>query len=130
METITLKFLLATSDENSFSALTTVLAEHEDIEVFWAESGKAALSQVSNDRIDLVIIDRELDDMTGLELARKIIKLNPMINCAAVSDLSHAEFHEASEGLGIIAQLPILPGKKDTEELVGKLKHIKGLLTP
>lgn len=128
MEIITLKILLATSDKDSLSALAAVLSEHKDIEVFWAESGKAALSQVSKDNIDLVITDQKLEDMTGLEFAREMLRLNPMVNCAVISDLSPEKFHQASEGLGLVAQVPLRPGKKDSEDLLVKLKHIKGLL--
>ena len=36
-----------------------------------------------------------------------------MINSAAVSSLSPEKFHEASEGLGILPQLPPRPGAHD-----------------
>ena len=49
--------------------------------------------------------------MTNLEFAGKLIKLNPMINCASVSSLPSNEFHEASEGLGMMCQLSFPPGK-------------------
>ena len=81
----------------------------------------------SGTTIDLVVADEGLGDMTGLELAGKILSVNPMINCASVSRLSPEEYHEASEGLGVLAQLPIKPGKKHAEELVQRLKYIKNL---
>jgi len=74
-----------------------------------------------------MVTDEDLGDMKGLQLAERPLKINPMINCAIVSPLSAEAFHEASEGLGIVAQLPVKPGKKQAEELLNKLKKLKGL---
>jgi hypothetical protein len=48
-----------------------------------------------------------------------------MINCAAISSLSHKDFHEASEGLGVLMQLPESPGRDDAAKL---LEHLKTIL--
>ena len=48
-----------------------------------------------------------------------------MINSAAVSPLSPEEFHEASEGLGVLVQLPVDPGKFEAEDLLKRLKNLK-----
>lgn len=122
-----LTLLLVSPDKNSLSGLSSALTDHSDVEFFWADSGKAALDIASGTTIDLVVADEGLGDMTGLELAGKLLSVNPMINCASLSRLSPEEFHEASEGLGVLAQLPIKPGKKHAEELVERLKYIKNL---
>ncbi len=66
--------------------------------------------------------------MTGLKLAAKLLTVNPMINCTAVSSLSSAEFHEASEGLGLLSQLPANPGREQAEELLRLIKDQKNQL--
>ena len=38
------------------------------------------------------------------------------------------DFHEASEGLGILMQLPVDPGKKEADQLLDHLKRIKPLI--
>jgi hypothetical protein len=68
--------------------------------------------------------------MTGIEFMKKLLSINPMINCAAVSLLSPEEFHEASEGLGVLMQLPVSPGKQDAQNLLQRLNDLKNLLTP
>jgi PleD family two-component response regulator len=123
-----LKLLLVSLDQSSLSDLETALMEYDDIELSWVITGKAALDMVSKVAVDLVITDQDLGDMSGLQLASQLLKLNPMINCALVSDLSPEKFHETSEGLGLVAQLSVHPGKKDAEEIVVKLKQIKGLI--
>jgi len=124
-----LKLVLVSPDKKSLSGLSSALAAHSDVELFWANSGKTALDIASGAAVDLVVTDEGLGDMTGLELAGKLLSVNPMINYASVSRLSPEEFHEASEGLGVLAQLPIKPSKEHAEELVQRLKYIKNLST-
>lgn len=100
-----------------------------DIELEVSPSGEEALARLSGKAFDLVVADENLGDMTALELSRRLLKINPMINCAVVSSLSPEEFHEASEGLGIMTQLPQDPGAKDADMLISTLKQIKGMLT-
>jgi DNA-binding NarL/FixJ family response regulator len=121
-----IKLLLASPDESSLSELASALKEHDDVELLTTESGEKALSMISESAIDLVVTDEELGDMTGLEFARRLISLNPMINCATVSGLEPERFHEVSEGLGLMDQLPTRPGKEDAERLLRNLRLIKG----
>jgi len=120
-----IKILLATQDRASFSGLTSSFDQEKDINLFWADSGRTALTTVSSTVIDLVVTDEKLKDMTGLELAEKIVAVNPMINCAAVSSLPSEEFHEVSEGLGLLDQLPPQPGPKEAKGLLQTIKALK-----
>jgi CheY-like chemotaxis protein len=115
--------LMATSGNNPFSNLDSVFAGHR-IETVWAKSGGQALSMIAEHDFDLIVSDETLPDMTGLDLAKKIIQKNPMLNIALVSSLSSKDFHEASEGLGILMQLPPDPQKADAEKLLEHLSHI------
>jgi CheY-like chemotaxis protein len=121
-----LKILLASPDQDSLSEFASALKEHDDVELFTAESGEKALAMVSEIVVDLVATDEELGDMTGLVFARRLISLNPMINCALISHLEPERFHEVSEGLGLMDQLPVRPRKEDAEKLLWNLRLIKG----
>ena len=121
-----MKLLLVSPDKSSLSELASALKEHDDVELLTTESGEKALAMVSESAVDLVVTDEELGDMTGLEFARRLISLNPMINCATVSGLEPERFHEVSEGLGLMNQLPTRPGKEDAERLLRNLRLIKG----
>ena len=121
-----MKLLLVSPDKSSLSELASALKEHDDVELLTTESGEKALAMVSKSAVDLVVTDEELGDMTGLEFARRLISLNPMINCASVSGLEPERFHEVSEGLGLMDQLPTRPGKEDAERLLRNLRLIKG----
>ena len=126
-ETKSLRLLLVSSEKSFLSGLTLALKTHGDIDLAWAESGEKALDSVSNAPVDLVVTDEKLEDMTGLELVRQLLTINPMVNCATVSALSHEAFHEASEGLGLMAQLPPQPGEKEAEALLQQLRKLKNL---
>lgn len=121
-----MKLLLVSPDKSPLSGLASALKEHDDVELLTTESGEKALAMVSESAVDLLVTDEELGDMTGLEFARRLISLNPMINCATVSGLEPERFHEVSEGLGLMDQLPTRPGKEDAERLLRNLRLIKG----
>lgn len=89
-----------------------------------AESGQAATVKTAGQFFDLIVADEHLPDMTGLELSRKLILQNPMNNISVVSGLSHEDFHEASEGLGILMQLPPQPGSDTAGILIERLNNI------
>ncbi|MBN2061802.1 MAG: hypothetical protein JW882_15435 [Deltaproteobacteria bacterium] len=119
-----IRILLVSPDRNYFTDFELVLNKNYDVETVLAETGENALKIVSDTEIDLVVTDEDLGDMTNLEFARRLIKLSPMINCASVSGLSHDAFHEASEGLGIMWQLPVNPGKTDAERMMERLQTL------
>ena len=123
-----LKILLVSPDEGALADFASALTAHGDVDVYWAECGETALALASDTPIDLVVTDERLADMTGLALAGRLLSVNPMINCASVSRLSPESFQEASEGLGVMAQLPIQPGKEDAEELLKHLRYLRGLV--
>jgi DNA-binding response OmpR family regulator len=116
--------LLVTSSPGSFSQLDSTFSKN-DVETIWAESGNSALSMIlEGSSFDIIILNESLRDMGGIELAKKLISKNPMLNLALVSALSSKDFHEASEGLGILMQLPPNPQKADAEKLLEHLNHI------
>ena len=125
-----LKLLLVSPDKDSLSAFASALVKDADVDLSWAESGERALEIASHANIDLAVTEERLGDMTGLEFAGRLLSVNPMITCASVSSLSAENFHEASEGLGLMAQLPIQPGKEHAEELLQRLRYLKNLTGP
>ena len=122
------KLLMVSPNKASLSDLASALVQYGDVELSWAESGERALDIASETAIDLVITDEGLGDMTGLAFADRLLSVNPSINCASVSRLSPENFHEVSEGLGLMAQLPVRPGKEDAEKLIECLRNLKSLM--
>ena len=123
-----IKFLIAVPDKSQLTDFIEFLKKNSDVELIFAETGEIALTKISDMPVDIVIADETLGDMTGLEFAAKLVSVNPMVNCAVVSPLSKDEFHEASEGLGLV-QLPKNPGEKQAADLIQHIKTIKNLTT-
>jgi len=121
-----LNILLVSQNKTTMSALNAGLEEN-DAHITWAESGSFALSMIAERSFDLVVTNEELGDMTGLEFIKTLIAQKPMVNCAVVSSLLPEDFHEVSEGLGVLMQLPANPGREYAEELLGHLKKIMNL---
>ena len=122
-----LRLLLVSNNIEPFSEFIWALEESDVNEVLIAESCEAALKMIKDKSIDLVISDEEVGGMPGLDFAKKLISSSPMTNCAAVSSLSEKDFHEASEGLGLMNHLPVNPGSSDAEALIKSLMCIKSL---
>ena len=122
------QLLLVTPDKANFSELSAEI-EKQGTSVSWAASGRRALEMLADTTVDLVLTDESLGDMSGLEFVAQLVAINPMTNCAAVSSLSPKAYHEASEGLGILMQLPPEPGAADGQRLMDHLNQILGLTT-
>ncbi len=122
-----MNLLLVGSYDSTLSNYSRILEKHWDVSVSRAKSGEKALEMISRQEIDLVIADKLLGDTAGLEFAEKLTVINPMINCAVVNSMSAADFHEASEGLGILAQLPDRVSEKQVEELLQQLRQMRSI---
>jgi len=96
----------------------------------WSTSGRQALERLQRETVDLVVVDEDLGDMPGLKFVEQLVAVNPMINCALVSSLSKEDYHEASEGLGILMQLSPEPSTEDGVRLISQLNRILGLAGP
>ncbi|MCP4689349.1 MAG: response regulator [Desulfobacterales bacterium] len=118
--------LLASRDGASLSGLSATFEKNE-IETTRAETGAGALSMLLPGEFDLLVVDENLEDMTGVALIEKVVSENPMMNCAAVSSLSPEDFHEATEGLGVMMQLPVKPNQENAEKLIEYLETILNL---
>lgn len=83
-----------------------------------------ALEKVSEDKPGLVIVDESLRGTSALEFIRQIVNLDAFVNVAVMSGLPEEAFHETYEGLGVLAQLPPRPGRKEALELLAKYRQV------
>jgi len=119
------KVVIATSRKDDFGEFGKALETAEkDISLQWVRSGSDALAVASETPPDLLVVDETLGNMEGLTLIRELLGVNAMINTALVSPLSSSEFHEATEGLGILSNLPIVPGKADAQAILTRLAEV------
>ncbi len=117
------QIVLISKETGSLSGWEAIFKEF-DANVIMTGSCDETLLQCEESRVDLIVADEQVTDMSGIDCIRKMITVNPMLNFAAVSSLPNEMFHEASEGLGVLMQLPVSPGKKEVKKLLDRLRHI------
>ncbi|MBW1635920.1 MAG: response regulator transcription factor [Deltaproteobacteria bacterium] len=122
------RIMLVSKDPASMEGLAGGLENHDDVEVVNAVSRQEVLERVEEGGIDVVVVDVQLKDTEPLTLVTELMKKQPLINYAMVSSLSHEDFHEYSEGLGVFMQLPLSPGEREAGEMLEILKSINLLL--
>lgn len=128
MEKRLVRLLLVGEDFSSLESLGNALTEENSINVSWVHSGKEAVELVAGSMVDVVVTAEQLADGPALPFVQELIKKQPLVNCAMVSSLSHDEFHQATEGLGIFMQLPMTPGAGEATKMVELLESIRGLM--
>ena len=117
------RILLVADQVEPLDELAQTLSAEKEIEVVWAHDGEAAMESVAADSPTLVVVDASIAGDSGLDLIQRLISVDAFIQTAAVSPLPHDAFHEASEGLGIMAQLPPRPSQTDALKLLQTLRQ-------
>jgi len=120
------RLLLVGMESDRFTKIVKAFRENPIVALDHADSGGSALASLIDKTADLVVADEQLSDMSGLAFAAKLVAENPMVNCALVSALGDEAFHEAGEGLGILAKLPPEPDESHGAKLLQQLKRIMG----
>ena len=122
-----LHILLATTRLDTTHPFVEALSADPQVQLDRTASAGEALEAVRSSAPHLVIIDHKLPDTEPLALVSEILLVNAMTNSAVITPLSEEEFHEASEGLGVLARLPLDPGRDDAVRLLSQLRKILGL---
>ena len=92
--------ILIVEDHAGFAkALLQMLSQNPNLQVAAvAESAEAALQYLRESKVDLVLLDYSLPDMSGVNLLEALLKEHPTLRCAMLSgylSLEHA--HRALE---------------------------------
>jgi DNA-binding response OmpR family regulator len=117
------RILLVADQVDALAELAQALSAENGVEVLWAHDGEAALQSVTANSPALVVVDASIGDENGLEWIQRLIGVDAFIQTVAVSDLPHDAFHEASEGLGVMAQLPPHPSASEAQQLLRTLRQ-------
>ncbi len=119
-----MSIIVATLRPKKISEFLIGLAEASQMEVEVETTGAGALERVKAEKPELVIIDEGLPDFEPLQLVVEIMMVSAMTNTAVVTSMSEDEFHEASEGYGVLKGLPVNPTNEDGQELARLLEEI------
>jgi DNA-binding NarL/FixJ family response regulator len=87
--------ILLVEDHAGFAkALLNMLAQNSSLKIVAvAESAEAALQYLRESRVDLVLVDYSLPDMSGVNLLESLLAQHPAMRCAMLSghlSLEHA----------------------------------------
>ena len=108
--------VLCVDDEQT--ALQSVL-ESEGYKVLVARSGSQGIEMFNSEPVNAVVLDYWMNDMSGLQVARKIRQLNrsvPIIILSAYGEL-------LDESLGL-ADIWIRKGEEDPQYLLARLEQL------
>ncbi|PIE68375.1 MAG: hypothetical protein CSA21_07800 [Deltaproteobacteria bacterium] len=118
--------ILLVGGKERFASFAQGLDNENEVAFAYQSSGAAVLETLSQGGWQLVAIDEKLEDMTGLALLNRIAEQHPFVNTALVSTLSEEDFHEETEGLGVLLKLPSPP---DAEAAAKLLAHYRSIWT-
>jgi DNA-binding response OmpR family regulator len=119
-----LHIVLVTVRWENFHTFLGELCSDPEVCLDQVTSGAETLSIVGTRSPHLVIVDSEVPDTDPLDLVREMISANAMVNTAVVSTLADHEFHEVTEGLGILCRLPLDPGPGEADCLLKTLRSV------
>jgi DNA-binding response OmpR family regulator len=120
------RILVVTAHRERLSEFKAGITADSKVELLWADTGKSAIAEIRRRTAQAAVIDEELPDIPGLELVRRMLPINAMLPTAILSDMDHDVFHEASEGLGIAAQLPLRPKAEEAKYVLQQFKKLSG----
>ncbi len=75
----------------------------------------------------LVIIDQEIRDKNPLDLVMELLTVNAMINTTMITSMDADEWHEKSEGLGMMSPISDSPKEKEALALLEAFRKMPGL---
>ncbi|MBU1275653.1 MAG: response regulator [Proteobacteria bacterium] len=120
------KVLLSAGRPDALSELAAGLEKDGRARLHWARGDQETLVLTKELAPHLVLIDGQGREKEALALVSELLMVNAMVNTAVVSAMDEEEFHETSEGLGILASLPPSPGAGLAEGLLDKLASVAG----
>lgn len=88
-------------------------------------NGWSFLQTARTGRWDLVVVDGV--SLPFREFTEDLLAVNASLNTAVITALPQANFHEATEGLGILCALPSKPSAAEVDALLARLQAVGGL---
>ncbi|MBL8949800.1 MAG: HAMP domain-containing protein [Myxococcaceae bacterium] len=127
------KLLIVEDNEAELVGIRALL-EHDDIDIVTTSTGKGALAMVKNDRIDCVVLDLRLPDMSGVEVLEQL-QQDPDLQDLPVVVFTGKELSpEQDAKLQELARKVVLKGVESPERLLDEtslfLHRVVGELPP
>ena len=96
-------------------------------DVEWAVSPEDVLGQAGTAPWQLVVVDALTPGMSYKAFVMDLLRVNAMLNTVVVTDMGEEDFHEDSEGLGVLCAVPGTPGREDGAQAMDRLRRMLGM---
>jgi len=116
-------FLVSNKHEkwDAFNAEMT----HSAIQISPMDSLENAQENLKKHAPTLIILDLELEGKAIRDAVISLLMISAIVHTAVVSSMSEEDFHEYTEGLGIIAPLPENPSADDAKYILAVLQELQ-----
>jgi CheY-like chemotaxis protein len=119
-----MKTILITDDEESIRHLVKDLLKHEGYAVLTAASGKEALATLKKKKVDLVLLDFFMPEMSGREVAEQI-RADAATRKTKIAFLTVAEFGKSGmDRLKALGSIDYIRKPFDNNDLIKRVKKI------
>ncbi len=129
-----MKKLLIVEDDQVQSAALVSLLEEREVTISIAGSGAEAISSLSSEQFDCIVLDLGLADMGAFELLEELKKLDPERRIPVIIHTGRELTHEDEKRLHYYAESIIIKGAKSPERLLNEvtlfLHLVETSLTP
>jgi len=116
--------LLIVDDEIDIREFAKNFFRKRRIDVLTASGGSEAISLVDSQRPDLVLLDIRMEEMTGIEVLRKIRELGGEIKVIMVTGVEEEETISEAKKLGVVGYIHKPLVLEELEKIV--LKELTG----
>ncbi len=124
------KILIISERQEKLADFTKALEKDREVDLLTATAVEDAINMAEYHAPALIVVDEQVGDLSGVDLVRRLIGVNAFLNTAVLSASTDEDFHLRSEGLGILARLPIQPGDKDALRMLELLRSLMSTIQP
>ncbi len=93
----------------------------------WVKSAEDVLGRAQTPPWQLVVVDAMMAGMDYKAFVMDLLRVNAMLNTVVITDMGEEEFHEDSEGLGVLCAVPANPVREDGSRTMDLLRQLPGL---
>jgi DNA-binding response OmpR family regulator len=97
---------LVADDDPAVRTLLTDFLEQQDFEVHTAQNGSSALALFHAEPFDLILVDLQMPDRNGLEVAAEVRRIAPHIPIALITGTANALDTNAVRQAGVDRTFP------------------------
>lgn len=97
--------LLIVDDESDIREFAKNFFKKRHIDVLTASGGKEAMMLIEKEKPDLALLDIRMEEMTGIELLRKIRAQNNSLKVIMVTGVEEEETMNEAKRLGVIGYI-------------------------